>query len=94
VTADLVIKVAIMVACAGLNIGGSYKLWRNGLHCANCARRGRPVYAILLAVGSAMAASYFVGGDWITGAAASVIIASFSFDLAYINRYLDRQEKL
>jgi hypothetical protein len=93
VTTDL-IKVAIMVACAGWNVRGSYKLWRNGLHCANCARKGRPVYAVLLAVGSAMGASYFVDGYWIAGAMASVIIASFVFDLAYINRYLDRQEKL
>jgi len=93
VTSDL-IRVAIMVGCAGFNIRGSYRLWRNGLHCANCARLGRPVYAVLLTVGSAMTAAYFVGGDWIAGAAAGVIIASFVFDLAYINRFLDRQEKL
>jgi hypothetical protein len=93
VTSDL-IKVVIMTACAGFNVRGSYKLWRDGLHCANCARIGRPIYAVLLAAGSAIAAASFVNGDWIEGTAAGVIVASFVFDLAYVNRFLDRQEKL
>jgi hypothetical protein len=94
VTSDLIIKVAIMVGCAGFNLRGSYRLWRDGLHCATCARMGRPVYAVLLAAGSAMAAACFVNGDWIEGTAAGVIVASFVFDFAFINRFLDRQEKL
>jgi hypothetical protein len=93
VTSDL-IGLVVMVACAGWNVRGSYRLWRKGLHCANCARKGQPTYALLLAFGSAAAASYFVNGAWLVGAVTCVLVASFAFDLAYINRFLDRQEKL
>jgi hypothetical protein len=94
VTAHDWIMLVVVTGCAVFNVQGSYKLWRNGLHCPVCARQGRWVYALLLLIGSAMAAGYFRGGDWVTGAAAAVIVGTFFFDLAYINRYLDRQESL